>query len=457
MRIIILGAGQVGRTVAEIMATAENDVTIVDRQPEVLREMHRRLEIRTVQGHAAHPSVLARAGIEDADLIFAVTNDDEVNMVACQVAYSLYQTPTRLARVRAPDYLGQPRLFSPTAVPVTFLVNPEQLVTARIQRLIDHPGALDMVELAGGKVQLVGLHVEAGSAIEGQALDMLPRLSGNAGAQVAAVYRGDESLRPEPGLCATAGDEVYLFGGSREIRRVIAAFRAGRERNRRVVIAGGGNLGLRLARMLEGNHQVKIVERDPERCRQLAGALRRTVVLRGSATDAELLRSENIEAADVFCATTQQDKINIVASMLAKQLGASKTLAIVNRSAHGLLAEHASLDVALAPAQVTIGALLTYIRRGDIVSVNALRHGHAEALEVIARGDAATSRAVGHSIAELGLAEGVRVGAILRQDQLLFPGPETVIESMDRVMLYIGDRQQVTEVERLFQVAITFM
>ena len=457
MRIVILGAGQVGRTVAEIMAAEANDITVVDRQESVLRDLQQRLDIRTVAGHASHPNVLLRAGVEDAELIFAVTNDDEVNMVACQVAYTLFQTPTRLARVRSPDYLVHPELFQANAMPVTFLINPEQMVTTDIERLIEHPGALEVFDFADGRVQLVSTRVLSGSGMAGRDVVQLYDEIGNAQARVAAIYRNGHAIEGPPNGPFEPGDIVYFYAAERDVRKVMAAFHANGHVNRRVIIAGGGNLGARLARRLESTYEVKIIEHDVERCRYLAGSLRRTLVLNGDATDGALLEGEGIEVTDVFCATTNEDRTNVVSAMLARRMGARKTLAIVNSASHSVLAEQASLDIALNPAEVTIGALLTYIRRGDVIAVRSLRKGSAEALELIARGDRSTSPAVGRSIEEMALPETVHIGAILRGSELVLPDNETVIESGDHVMLLLCDKGRVAEVEAAFRVSITFV
>lgn len=457
MKIIILGAGQVGRTVAEIMATEDNDITVVDRQEAVLRDLQQRLDIRTVVGHASYPNVLLRAGAEDAELVFAVTNDDEVNMVACQVAYTLFQTPTRLARVRSADYLSHPGLFQPNAMPVTYLINPEQMVTTDIQRLIEHPGALEVFDFAGGKIQLASTRVLAGASMAGQEVAALGAQVGEARARVVAVYRNGHVLADAGDCSLEAGDVVYFFAAERDVQPVIAAFHMDGHVNRHIIIAGGGNLGARLARLLEPTHQVKIIEHDHARCRYLAGSLHRTLVLNGDATDGTLLEGEGIEATDVFCAATNEDRTNVVAAMLAKRMGARRTLAIVNSASHGLLTEQAALDIALTPAEVTIGALLTHIRRGDVVGVRSLRRGTAEALELIARGDRSTSRAVGRPIRELALPDSVRIGALLRKEQVILPGADTVIETDDHVMLLLADKTQVDAVEAAFRVAITFV
>ena len=457
MKIIILGAGQVGSTVAQGLASEANDITVVDRTPQLLAALQERTDIRTVVGHASHPDVLREAGIEDADMILAVTNSDEINMIACQVAQSLFHTPIRLARVRGLDYLAHPQLFRPEAVPIDFIVSPEQLVTTFIRHLIESPGVLQILDFADGKAQLVAVQAQHGGALVGKELRTLREWKPAAETRVVAIYRRDRAIFPEGETVIEAGDEVFFLAARQHIRPLVTAFRQSDKRNRRVIIAGGGNIGKRLAETIESVYHVKIIELDGGRCHVLAESLHRTIVLHGDAADEDLLKQEDIEDTDIYCAVTNDDEANILSAMLAKRLGARKVVAIINRTSYAELAEGAAVDIAISPAQITIGVLLTYIRRGDVVAVHSLRRGAAEAIELIAHGDRATSQVVGVSIEELPLPRGTTVGAIVRGDKLVFPSRETVIESEDHVILFLVDKRKIADVERLFQVSITFL
>lgn len=457
MKIIILGAGQVGTTVAQSLANEANDITVVDQQPALLKELQDRLDIKTVTGHASHPDVLYRAGIVDADLVLAVTNSDETNMVACQIAHTLFHTPTRLARVRSPDYLTHPELFAPTAVPVDVLISPEQLVTTYIRHLIEQPGVLQILDFLDGKAQLVAVRAHYGGPLVGKQLRNLAQQLPKIETRVAAIFRRDRAIIPDGDTVIEADDEVFFIGAQRDIPAVVAAFRRSDKPNRRAIIAGGGNIGKRLAELIESKYRVKLIERDPQRCRHLAETLHKTVILQGDAGDADLLKAEDIEDTDVYCAVTNDDEANILSAMLAKRLGARKTLTIINRQSYVDLAQGTAVDIAVSPAQVTIGALLTHIRRGDVVAVHSLRRGAAEAIEIIAHGDRETSRVVGRRIEELPLPEGTTIGAIARADRLIFPHRDTVIESEDHIVLFLADKRKIVDVERLFQVAITFI
>jgi trk/ktr system potassium uptake protein len=457
MKIIILGAGQVGSTVAQNLAIEANDITVVDQSQQLLVELQAQTDIRTIVGHASHPDVLKLAGIEDADMILAVTNSDEINMIACQVAQSLFHTPIRLARVRSLDYLAHPQLFRPEAVPIDFIISPEQLVTTFIEHLIESPGVLQILDFAEGKAQLVAVLAQHGGALVGNKLRTLSQLMPAAETRVVAIFRRDRAILPEGDTVIEAGDEVFFLAARQHIRTLVTAFRRSDKRNRRVIVAGGGNIGKRLAETIESDYHVKLIELDLQRCHALAESLHRAIVLHGDAADEDLLKQEDIDNTDIFCAVTNDDEANILSAMLAKRLGARKVVAIINRSSYAELVEGTAVDIAISPAQITIGVLLAHIRRGDVVAVHSLRRGAAEAIELIAHGDRATSQVIGRSIADLPLPRGTTVGAIARDDKLIFPSGETVIESEDHVILFLADKRKIADVERLFQVSITFL
>ncbi|QEM83216.1 Trk system potassium transporter TrkA [Halomonas binhaiensis] len=456
MKIIILGAGQVGGTLAEHLAREDNDITVVDTEGVRLRELHNRLDIRTVAGPASYPTVLRQAGCEDADMLIAVTSSDEVNMVACQVAHTLFRTPTKIARVRATAYLARQGLFAHEAIPVDVLISPEQVVTDHIRRLIEHPGALQVLEFAGGLVQLVAVRAYYGGPLVGQELGFLRRHMPNVDTRVAAIYRRNRAIIPRGDTVIEADDEVFFIAARKDIRAVMSELRRLDRDFRRVIIAGGGNIGERLAEHLEHSHQVKIIEFNLERCTQLSERLDRTVVLHGSATNKRLLEEENIEDCDIFCALTNDDEVNIMSSMLAKRMGAKKVLTLINNAAYVDLVQGGEIDIAISPQQTTISSLLTHVRRGDIVNVHSLRRGAAEAIEAIAHGDKQSSRVVGRAIGEIKLPAGTTIGAIVRGKEVLIAHDDVVIESGDHVMLFVVDKRKIRDVERLFQVGLTF-
>lgn len=457
MKIIILGAGQVGASLANNLASEANDITVVDVDSKRLQAMQDRLDLRTVTGQASHPDVLRRAGAEDADMIIAVTNSDETNMVACQVAYTLFRTPTKIARVRAQEYLQHPELFTQESLPVDVIISPEQLVTDYVHRLIEHPGALQVLDFSGGRVQLVAVKAYYGGPLVGHELRTLRDHMPGVQTRVAAVYRRGRALNPEGNTVIEADDEVFFIAAKKDIRAVMSELRRLEKPVKRVIIAGGGNIGKRLAKALEHQFQVKLIDHNAPRTVSISEELERTIVLHGDAADEELLLEESIEDTDVFCALTNDDEANILSAMLAKRLGAKKVMALINRAAYVDLVESGDIDIAISPPQATIGSLLAHVRRGDVVMVHSLRRGAAEAIEAIAHGDQYSSKVVGRAIDDIKLPHGTTIGAIVRGDEVLIAHHDTVIEAEDHVLLFVVDKKRIPEVERLFQVGITFL
>ncbi len=458
MKIIILGAGQVGASSADILSGEANDVTLVDIDSAKLRIPQDRLDIRTVSGNASYPSVLQQAGAEDADLLLAVTNIDEVNLVACTVAATMYDTPTKMARIRAPEYLACPEIFEPDAFPVDVLISPEQILTNHITRLVEYPGALQVLDFADGKIQIVGVRAYHGGPLIGHPLAELRDHMPGVDARVAAIYRQDKVITPTADTVVEVEDEVFFVAARENIRTVMSEMRKLDKSVNRVIIAGGGNIGFRLASNLERRgYGVKIIERDAACAERVADRLDDTVVLLGDAADEELLRQENIEYMDVFCAVTNNDEANILSAMLAKRLGARRVMALINRSVYVDLFEHSELDIVISPRLATVGSILAHIRRGDVVAVHSLRRGRAEAIEAIAHGDKNSSRVVGRGVRDLPLPPGTEIGAILRNNEVLIAHHDTVIEPEDHVILFMVDKKYIPEVERLFQVDVLFL
>jgi trk system potassium uptake protein TrkA len=451
MKILILGAGQVGRTAAQALSREEaNEVTVIDTNEELLRDLQERLDVRTVAGNAAYPSVLEAAGAAEAEIIVALTSSDEVNMMACEVAFTLFRTPTKIARIRASEYTSRDALFGSDGLSVDVFISPEQLVTEYVERLIHHPGTLQVLDFADGKVRLVGVHARAGGGLVGHALRELPKRLPKMEVRVVAIYRDGKSVPPEGDTVILEGDEVFFLAAFEDIRRAMAELRYGEDPARRVIIAGGGHIGLRLATTLEKSNQVKLIERDPRRARKISELLENTIVLQGDAADEELLIEENIDSTDVFAAVTNSEEANILSAMLAKRLGARKVMALINKPSYTELVESSSIDIAISPQTITIGSLLAYVRRGDIVRVHALRRGAAEAIEAVVHGDERSSRVVGRTVGEIPLPEGAAIGAVVRGEEVIMAHHDTRVLADDHVILFLADRRHLEAVERLF-------
>ncbi|MEJ2127272.1 MAG: Trk system potassium transporter TrkA [Woeseiaceae bacterium] len=458
MKILILGAGQVGSSAAYHLSREEaNEVTVVDMRPDVLRELQDRLDIRTVVGHAAYPEVLDRAGANDADIVVALTDTDETNMIACQVAYTLFHTPTKIARIRAAEYMNAKNLFTQDAIPVDVRISPEQLVCEYIEQLILYPGASQVLDFADGRVRLVGVKADRDGLLVGQKIATLKEHVPNTEGRIAAMYRKGKAMLPEGDTVIQEGDEVFFIADRKDIRVFMSEMRRLEDPVRRVVIAGGGNIGLRLALALEQTNQVKLIERDPRRARVISEQLNKAIVLVGDAADEELLLEENIDNVDVFCALTNSEEANILSSMLAKRLGSHKVMALINRASYVDLVEAGSIDIAISPQQVTIGSLLAHVRRGDVVKVHSLRRGAAEAIEAIAHGEAGESKVVGRKIEDIDLPKGAAIVTLVRDGRVIIAHHDTVIETDDHVILFLTDRRKIENLEKLFQVGVSFV
>ncbi len=457
MKIIILGAGQVGSSVAHNLASEANDITVVDQNLALLRRLAEQVDLRTVQGYAAHPEVLIQAGIEDADMILAVTNSDETNMVACQVAWTLFRTHTKIARVRSLSFTNYPELFGRETIPIDVLISPEQLVTDYVSRMIEIPGTLQVLDFAEGRVRLVAVKAVAGGPLVGHQLKTLYEHLPDVECRVAAIYRqGEEAIQPEGTTVIEAGDEVFFIAAKEQIARVMSELRKRERPYHNILISGGGNIGRRLALFAQDHYHVKLIEKNRERAKRLSETLEKTIVLEGSGADETLLLEENIDSIDVFCAVSNDEEANILSAMLAKRMGARKVMALINRASYVDLIESGPIDVAISPQQATIGSLLTHVRRGDVVMVHSLRRGAAEAIEAVAHGDYRSSKVVGRSIEEIRLPKGTTIAAIVRDERVLIAQRSLRILDGDHVILFLLDKKRIHEVEGLFAVSATF-
>lgn len=458
MKIIILGAGQVGGTLAENLVGENNDITLVDTNADRLRALQDKFDLRVVQGAGSLPRVLREAGAEDADMLVAVTNSDETNMIACQVAYSLFNTPNRIARIRAQDYVREAeKLFHADAVPIDHLIAPEQLVVENIYRLIEYPGALQVVNFAQGKVSLVVMKAYYGGPLVGNALsairDHIPYIE----TRVVAIFRHDRPIRPQASTVVEAGDEVFFIVASQHIRAVMSELQRLEKPYKRLMLVGGGNVGAGLARKLENDYSVKLIENNAKRAAELAEKLQNTIVFYGDASDQELLMEEHIDQVDLFIAVTNDDEANIMSAMLAKRMGAKKVMVLIQRRAYVDLVHGSVIDIAISPQQATISALLSHVRKADIVGVSSLRRGVAEAIEAVAHGDETTSKVVGRAINEIRLPSGTIIGAVVRGNDIIIASAQLMIESGDHVIMFLTDKKFVPDVERLFQPSPFFL
>ena len=483
MKIIILGAGRVGQSVADSLVSERNDITVIDTDAERLRDLESRFDLRGVVGNGIEPAVLAEAGAQDTDLLIACAAQDETNLVCCKVAQLMFNIPKRIARVRSTGFQRDERLVGPEGFAVDRIICPEESLTRYIGKLIDYPEAMQVREFAGGRACLVSVRARAGAPMVGHTVAEMRNSTPDVAVRLVAIYRRFPEEPDRFVACAgetriEPGDEVFVLAAREHIAHVLATLHR-RDATpvrpvRRIMIAGGGRVGLHLALELgkePGRFLVKIIEDDSARCIELASRLPSDVlVLQGDTTDENLLGDESIDEIDLFLALTDDDEDNIMSCLLAKRLGARRVLALINRRSYADLMHGTQIDIALSPAQAMLGELLAYVRKGDVQAVHSLRRGVAEALEIVVRGDRKTSRVVGRKVSDLALPRDVHIGLIvrglpdspdvsadeLREPQVIIPRSGTVLESNDHVVFFLPHKRLVRDVEKLFRVSPTF-
>jgi trk system potassium uptake protein TrkA len=457
MKIIIVGAGRVGSSLAESLVSEHNDITIIDPEAKVLSTLQDRYDLRTIVGNGAHPSILREAGASDADMLVAVTRSDETNLVACRIAARQFNVPSRIARVRSAELADQALLKGEQGFDVDQIICPEQSVTDDIVRLVEFPEALQVQEFANGLVSLVAVRAFAGGPLVSNPVKELRKHLPNVDARIVAVFRDNHPLLVDGDTMIQPGDEVFCLAATKNIRNVLSELRRMVKPVQKVMIAGGGNIGFRLAHALQDNYQVKIIELDRARCEQLSLGLKpQTLVLNGDVTDEDLLEDENVQDTDLFVALTNDDENNIMAALLAKRMGAPRVISLIQRRVYGELMQGGQIDIAIAPSQATLSALLKHIRRGDVVAVQRLRRGAAEAIEAVAHGDAKSSRVIGKTIEQIELPKGATIAALVRGDKVLIAHHDTLIEAEDHVITFVQNKNMIAKVEKLFQVGVGF-
>ena len=457
MKVIVCGAGQVGTNIARHLATEHNDVTVIDQSPELVRRVTETLDVQGLCGFASYPDVLKRAGASDADMLIAVANADEVNMVACQVAHSLFNVPTKIARVRAQSYQKPiwADLFSRDHMPIDVIISPEIEVARAINNRLKAPGAVDMIPMADGLLQVIGVRLEDDCPIVDTPLRQLTSLFPDLHLIVIAIIRDGKVIVPDPEDQLLIGDEVYFVAEAEHVARSLAAFGHEEPKAHRIVIVGGGNIGLFLAQEFEQTRSdltTKMIELSKERATQVAELLKETMVVNGDALDLEILEEVNIDQTDTIVAVTNDDEVNILSSLLAKRNGAKRAVTLVNKLSYEPLIASLGVDVVVNPRAITVSTILRHIRRGRIIAVHALREGAGEVIEAEALD---TSAAVGKPLRDIRMDKGIIIGAVVRGDEVLLPRGDLEIKAKDRVVLFAA-AQAVKEVEQLFAVGLEF-
>ncbi len=457
MQVIVAGAGQVGLTIARHLAAENNRVTVIDKAPELIQKIGESEDFRAVAGFASHPDVLERAGARDADMIVAVTYSDEVNLIACKVAHTLFDVPVKIARVRAQAYLDPQwsKLFGHEHMPIDVTISPEIEVARAIRQRLRVPGAFDTLSLAGGRVRAIGTRLEPNCPIISTPLRQLTALFPDLHLIVVTILREGKTIVPTADDVLLVGDEVYFIAEESHLARALAAFGHEEPEANRVVIVGAGNIGLYLAQEIENKDtgiSLKLVEASKDRARHVAALLSRTTVVQGDVLDTEVLDELNPERVDTLITVTNHDEVNVMASLLAKRRGCKRTIALINTLYYQTIINTLGIDAVVSPRAITVSTILQHLRRGRIRAAHSLRDGAGELLEAEALDTSAVS---GKRLEEIKLDRGIIIGAIVRGDDVLMPRGETVIEAKDRVVLFALP-DQVRKVEKLFTVGLEF-
>lgn len=458
MKIIILGAGQVGTTLAQNLCT-EHDVTVVDIDESKLNTMQRKLDIRTIAGQAHYPNILEDAGADEADMLIAVTSSDESNIVACQVSYSLFRTPTKIARVRCRDLIAHKEIFTPDHIPIDMLINPADIITQRIKGQIQYPGTQLVLDFADEAVKLFTMRATPPSPLIGMKVSELYHDLEETKVNITAIVRNEQAFIVSPDDIIEAHDEVFFIAKSDDVSTITSTFLHKEQRFRRIMIAGAGNIGLSLALGIEEDYHVKLLDDNQENSEHAANVLNSAVVLCGDASDTDLLQSENIDEIDLFCALTDDDEANIMAAILAKRMGAKNTAALVNRQTYAtyLIERTPDIDIAISPQKITGGVILKHLRKGDMVNVYPLPGSQAEAIEIIVHGDENSSDVIGKTIEQLKLPKAIHAGAVVRGETVHIEYEQLELKSGDHIIFFIAHHNRIKDIEKLFCVAPTFL
>ena len=453
-KIAVLGGGQVGASVAKILTDDGNDITLVDNNASVLEDLQEDNDIKTIQGNASSPSVLNQVELSDCDILIATTASDEVNLVSCHLAKKMFNVPNVIARLRNAEYREETSDFNLDLFSIDSIISPSLLVTDFIKNIIEHPGAFQAFDFADGKLQVIGVTVLKDGPLAGKKLSEFKKHMPNVNVNVIAIYRDRKSLPVNGSSIIETGDDIF-FLATEENMRFMSELRKNQSRVENIMIAGGGNVGTILAAKLSEKFSTKIIEKDQSRSKYLSETLEGVVVLNDDISDESLLENEGIKDVDFFCSVTNDDQMNILSSKLAKDLGAKKSIAIINKPSYRKLVSK-EIDVVVSPEDVTIGSLLASVRASDVVKVHSLGFGEAELFEVIIHGDKKTSKVVSKKISDLELPQGCRIGAIYRNESVILAQDDIEICSEDRMIIFLLNKRDFPKLAKLFQVGIGF-
>ena len=453
MKVIIVGAGEVGFNIASHLAFEDKNVVVIDIDPVAIRRVSDNLDVQVISGSGSNPLILEEAGLKQAEIIAAVTDSDETNLVACLVADIISPATKKLARIRDVGYDEFHDTFREYAPHIDTIINPEIEVVKTIEKLMAIPGAVDVGEFADGLVKFVGIHLDPLTKLDGVRLADISATTGQQAPLIAAIVRNEELIIPGGNDRLRAGDLVYFISEADKLLKALLVFDKQIETVERVLIVGGGRIGFRLASLLEEQSvYTKIVEKDASRCTELAEKLNKAIVLHGDGSDQELLREENIQDMDVVVTLTNDEETNIIASLLTKRMGAQNTITRINKFSYFPLMSMIGLEQVVSPRHSAINTILQHIRRGKVLSAISIKNEQAEVMEAVAL---ETSDIVGKPLKRISLPKGVLVTSIIRENEVIVPTGESVIEPEDRIIIF-ASRKAIPKIEKILAVKLEY-
>jgi trk system potassium uptake protein TrkA len=453
LKVIIVGAGEVGFHIASHLARENKNVVVIDKDPAALRRVSDNIDVQVVIGSGSSPVILKEAGIKEAEILVAVTDSDDTNLGACMVSDLISPATKKLCRIRYSDYDEYHEAFREHAPHIDTIINPEIEVVKKIFRLMSVPGAVEVGDFADGRLVFIGIYIDEFAKLSGVRLSDIYAKTGKQSPLIAAVVRDEELIIPRGKHRLKAGDLIYFISEKEKLIESLSLFDKNVEPIGRVMIVGGGSIGFRLASLLEENHiSTKIIEKNPDRCAELAEKLNKAVVLHGDGSDQELLREENIQDMDVVVTLTNDEETNILTSLLAKRMGASKIITKVSKFSYIPLISMIGLVQVVSPRLSAINTILQHIRVGKVLAAKSIIDEQAEVMEAVAL---ETSDIVGKPIREISIPKGALVTGIMRQDTVIIPTGESVIEPNDRIIIF-AEKQAIPEIEKILAVKLEF-
>ena len=451
MKSIVCGAGVVGSSIAEKLSSEGLEVTVVDQSTELISKINEKLDVKAILGNGSNPLILEKAGASDCDILIAVTQIDEVNMVACQVAHTVFNIPTKIARIRQQNYLKDdlPEEYKKNVLPLNAIISPEVEVAKAISRRLQAPGSFDMLELAGDRIKLIGLKCEKSCTILNMNIKEISKKFPEQLSNILLIIRKEEHIVHNSETKLQEGDNVYFVVETSHVKKAMTAFGHTEKESTNVIIVGGGNIGYNLAKNIENDHKsvsAKIIELDKKRSSWLASNLSTTTVINGDALESDILDEVNTSLAGSFISVTDDDEVNVLASLLAKRLGANESIALINNSSYITMLNNIGIDITIDPKDITISTILQKIRRGNIRSLYTI--GEGEVIEAVIL---KSSSFVNKNIKEIEFPKNVKVGSILRDNNIIIPNSRTEFKSDDDVVFY-AEKNSISKLEELLAI-----